>query len=78
MLIPLTYSGICLMGFSSTQAAHNAFEDATKSAETTVTMFPDGVAHDFGKVTRGTQCRYAFRIINTTNVRLRIISLRCS
>jgi hypothetical protein len=40
------------------------------------TMFPDGLEHDFGRVWRGPQLRHSFRIVNTTNRPLRIISLR--
>src|SRR5262245_20083255 len=41
-------------------------------------MFPDGLEHDFGNVTRGTQCRHTFRIVSTTEVPLQIISLLSS
>jgi len=41
-------------------------------------MFPDGTVHDFGKLPRGTQAYHAFRIVNTHNVPLRILSLRRS
>src|SRR5712691_5689324 len=41
-------------------------------------MFPDGLVHDFGKVQRGTIVNHAFRIVNTLNVPLRIVSLRLS
>lgn len=41
-------------------------------------MFPDGREHDFGKVSRGIQCKYAFRIVNTFGVPLRIDSIRIS
>jgi len=46
-------------------------KDAKKSAE----RFPIGFVHDFGKVTRGTQCHHAFRIVNTSDVPLKIISI---
>lgn len=39
-------------------------------------MFPDGVAHDFGKVLSGTQAKHTFRVVNTSKVPLRIVSLR--
>jgi hypothetical protein len=39
-------------------------------------MFPNGVEHDFGTVRPGTQLRHAFRIVNTSNVPLQIISVR--
>jgi hypothetical protein len=40
--------------------------------------FPDGLAHDFGKVQRGILACHAFRIVNTADVPLRIIGLRIS
>jgi hypothetical protein len=43
-----------------------------------VNMFPDGIKSDFGKVTTGTPCEHAFRIVNPSNVPLRIISLTWS
>ncbi len=45
-------------------------------AEVSLTMFPDGREHDFGTVRRGEQARHAFRIVNTSAVPLRIVSLR--
>ena len=41
-------------------------------------MFPDGTEHDFGRVDIGTQCKHAFRIVNTSGVPLRILSIRVS
>jgi hypothetical protein len=35
---------------------------------------PFGFVHDFGDVPRGTPCKHSFRIVNTSNVPLRIIS----
>jgi hypothetical protein len=43
-----------------------------------VTRFPDGLEHNFGKVTRGTFCMHAFRIVNTSRQPLRIVGLRKS
>jgi hypothetical protein len=45
-------------------------------ADKTDPMFPDGLVHDFGKVPRGVQARHAFRVVNTSNVPLQIISVR--
>ncbi len=39
-------------------------------------IFPDGVVHDFGKVQRGTQARYAFRVVNTSAGPLRVGPVR--
>jgi hypothetical protein len=39
-----------------------------------VRMFPDGVEHDFGTVQRGTLATCTFRIVNTSNVPLKIVS----
>jgi hypothetical protein len=47
-----------------------------KDAEKPVERCPVGLVHDFGKVTKGTQCNHAFRIVNTSGVPLRIISVR--
>ncbi len=41
-------------------------------------MFPDGFDHDFGKVQSGMQAKHAFRVVNTSDVPLRIVSLRRS
>jgi hypothetical protein len=50
----------------------------SRPAENYDRMFPDGVVHNFGKVPRGTQLRHAFRTVNTSDVPLRIASLRIS
>jgi hypothetical protein len=73
LLVVLTCSGVCLTGYS--KDAGN--EDAKKFAgETkTVTMFPDGLEYDFGKVQRGTLAKHVFRVVNTSNVPLQIVSL---
>jgi hypothetical protein len=49
---------------------------ATKTVEPR--MFPDGLAHNFGTVIRGTICEHSFRIINTTDAPLQILTLRKS
>lgn len=41
-------------------------------------MFPDGRCVDFGKVPRGMQVKHAFRIVNTSNVPIQIVSVRHS
>jgi hypothetical protein len=53
-----------------------ADKDAKKPAGKIDMMFPDGLRYDFGKVTRGTQYRHSFRIVNTSNVPLHILSVR--
>src|SRR5262249_30847057 len=40
--------------------------------------FPDGQAYDFGRVARGTYSKHAFRILNTADVPLEIVSVRTS
>jgi Protein of unknown function (DUF1573) len=47
-------------------------------AEKVDPMFPDGVMHDFGKVKRGTVVKCTFRIVNTSRVPMRILSVRAS
>lgn len=69
LLMALIGNSACLLASSS--------EEEKVSAETTVTMFPDGLVHDFGKVKRGTQARHVFRVVNTSDVPLRFVSLRC-
>ena len=71
MLMALTGSGVCLANLPEKDAEN---QDATKPPE----MFPDGLEHDFGKVKLGTIVTHAFRIVNTTGVPLRILSLRKS
>jgi hypothetical protein len=68
LLVALTSNGACL-----TDAV---YDDRARFGETTATMFPDGLRHDFGKVQRGTQARHTFRVVNTSAVPLRIVSLR--
>jgi hypothetical protein len=78
MLVAVMCNGACLTGYSSMPAGQSLCDEVKNFSETTVTMFPDGLDHDFGKVTRGTQCNIAFRVINTSKVPLRISSLRMS
>jgi hypothetical protein len=75
LMVALTVSGVCLANLPDRDAAN---EDAIKFADPTATMFPDGVKHDFGKVQYGTIVKHTFRIVNTSNVPLRILSLRKS
>jgi hypothetical protein len=49
-----------------------------QDAKKTDKMFPDGLDYDFGNVTRGTQCVHSFRVVNTSNIPLHILSLRTS
>jgi hypothetical protein len=71
-LMSLTCSGIC----AKLPEVDAGNENAMRFAETSTTMFPDGLDHDFGKVRSGTQAEHAFRVVNTSNVPLRVISLR--
>ena len=66
LVMALTWTCACLTGYS-TNRADNIDE-----------MFPDGLVHDFGKVRSGIQAKHAFRIVNTTDVPLRIVSVRRS
>jgi hypothetical protein len=65
-VMTLTCIAVCLAVYSS------------RPAENGDRMFPDGVVHNFGKVPRGIQARHAFRIVNTSDVPLRIASMRIS
>jgi len=53
-------------------------KDANSPADQAEKMSPLGLVHDFGKVTRGTLCRHAFRVVNTSDAPLQIVSLRIS
>jgi hypothetical protein len=75
LMVALTVSGVCLANLPDRDAAN---EDAIKFADPTATMFPDGVKYDFGRVQRGSIVEHTFRIVNTSNVPLRIIALRRS
>ena len=93
-LIALTVGGIYLTEFSSTLAeqprqiqhplpadpnAKTQEKDSEdKQATKPVERAPFGFVYDFGKVPRGTPCKHSFRIVNLSNVPLRIISLRMS
>src|SRR5690349_8122583 len=48
-------------------------EGPKKPSEKIDQMFPDGLEHDFGKVERGEQLKYAFRIVNISSAPLRIM-----
>jgi hypothetical protein len=74
VLTALACAGLCQTGRSSADAGS---EDVRKLGEVTATMFPDGVEHDFGKVRRGPMLEHTFRIVNTSNRPLEIISVRC-
>lgn len=87
MLLALLGSGVCLTRYSSGQSApieppppaKPAEKDARNDdANKPVEKSPLGLVHDFGKVPRGTQLRHTFRIINTSDVPLRILSARTS
>lgn len=68
MLLALT-SDVCLANLPGKGAG-------VREAVKATTMFPDGCAHDFGKVRSGEPITYTFRIVNTSDVPLQISSLR--
>jgi hypothetical protein len=70
MLMALTGNGAWLIDEGQ--------EDVGVLAQAPATMFPNGFTHDFGKVQRGIQARHAFRVVNTSDVPLRVVSLRWS
>jgi hypothetical protein len=93
MVMAVTWGGVCLTGYPSIQAgpgvqAQTTLKDAhanlaekdtgNKDAKKADKIFPDGLEHDFGRVASGTQVKYAFRVVNTSNVPLRIVSVRWS
>jgi len=64
ILIAVTCGGVCLTVYCENKPADK--------------MFPDGLTHDFGTLTRGTQYTHSFRIANTSDIPLHILSLRAS
>lgn len=84
-IFPLVWGVIALTAYSVVQAGQNALVESIKNDGSTKAlskpadkpdkMFPDGFTHDFGKVAR-TRLEHAFRIVNTSQVPLQIISLR--
>jgi hypothetical protein len=64
ILIALTCGGVCLTAYL-----------ANKPADP---RFPDGLTHDFGTMISGTQYTHSFRIVNTSDVALQIVSLLTS
>jgi hypothetical protein len=51
-------------------------EPIQSTEEIEAKMFPDGIAHAFGKVQRGTPLQHAFRVVNTSTVPLEILYVR--
>jgi Ankyrin repeats (many copies)/Protein of unknown function (DUF1573) len=49
-----------------------------ENADAKVNRFPDGQSHDFGKVAYGAYVKHTFRLLNTADVPLEIISVRSS
>jgi hypothetical protein len=90
VLSGLTCNGLCMTAFSSIPTGPNLpTQDAPpikmvqqrpiyERVDQKDDMFPDGRVHDFGKVAQGTICKHAFRIVNTSDVPLRIIGVRTS
>jgi hypothetical protein len=85
VLITLAGSGVCLTGYCAMQAGQDepsqatpAQEKAKPPAEKNDKMFPGGSEYDFGNVPRGLQARHAFRVVNSSGVLLRILSVRSS
>lgn len=58
--------------------AHAAPARPRSSADAKPEMFPDGLFHDFGKVPHGVPCRHRFRIVNNTDLPMRVESIRAS
>jgi hypothetical protein len=87
-IIPMALicSGVCLTAYSSMRAGQSVpigpeaagNKDTKKDAENADKMFPDGVVHDFGTVLMGKEVMHAFRVVNTSNIPLRIVSLHKS
>jgi len=82
-ILALTCAGVCLAGYALTEDVHGAPVRLPRSHEETDEekadrMFPDGTTHDFGKVPYGTQAKCAFRIVNTSDVPIRIGEIRIS
>lgn len=69
-------SSMVAMTLIGTCQADQSDEHGSKAIEMQETMFPDGLDYDFGKVPRGIQVAHTFRIVNTSAIPLRLISLR--
>lgn len=68
--------GLALAGGPLLEASREDRKAAAEKVAGTSALFPDGVTHDFGTVTRGPEVRHAFRIRNTTGAPLTVVSLR--
>lgn len=77
-LFGLAFSGDHVPEIATTRSASGAVSQDEALAEETDARFPDGLTHDFGKVVRGTECNHVFRIVNTADVPLHILSLRAT
>ena len=53
-------------------------DEEQKEAKKKDSRFPEGRDYNFGKVRRGTSLKHAFRIVNTSDVPLRLTSVRVS
>jgi hypothetical protein len=66
VLISIIFGSIGVLGYFRSRANQ------------TDKMFPNGLVHDFGTVMRGIQYNHSFRVVNTSDFPLHILSLRCS
>ena len=74
--IKITMATVLLSLACSAVGMETGNENPQNRVQTSTTMFPDGLEHDFGTVQSGTFAKHAFRIVNTSNLPLRLISLR--
>ena len=74
-----TVMGVLLvLGLAAYGSEPPVFQRATDEEMTDLNykMFPDGRDYDFGKVPRGALVKFAFRIVNTSDVTLTIADIK--
>jgi hypothetical protein len=77
----IALAAMFLAGPQATALSWKVIKDerpARTAGDTADPMFPDGLSHDFGVVARGIQPEHRFRVVNTSNWPLQIISVRTS
>ena len=83
MISPKRTTMLLVLGLAALGAAPpvrptvSASPDAKMDAED-AKMFPDGRHYDFGKVKAGTMVRHTFRVVNTSDSPLEIVSVKRS
>ena len=74
MAVPAVFV-LSLTAFGAGPPVRQTAADAKKIADEKQ-MFPDGREYDFGKAKRGTLVKHTFRIVNRSDVVIRILSIK--